>query len=83
MVTQITCHDIFQYNIVFQFNCLLKLESNCCQFGILQVLENNVLYSLLELLQLYLGFHALRVIRDKKHLMLEICIFFIFDFSER
>ena len=30
-----------------------------------------------------LGFYALRVIRDKKHIMLEICIFFIFDFSER
>ena len=36
-----------------------------------------------------LGFHRLRVIRDKMHLLLEICIFifficfFIFDFSER
>ena len=29
-----------------------------------------------------LGFHGLRVIRDKIHLLLEICIFFIFDFSE-
>ena len=30
-----------------------------------------------------LGFHRLRVIRDKMHLLLEICIFFIFYFSER
>ena len=30
-----------------------------------------------------LGFHRLRVIREKMHLLLEICIFFIFDFSER
>ena len=32
-----------------------------------------------------LGFHRLRArgIRDKMHLLLEICIFFIFDFSER
>ena len=30
-----------------------------------------------------LGFHRLRVIRDKMHLLLEICIFFIFDYSER
>ena len=31
-----------------------------------------------------LGFHRLRVIRAKMHLLLEICIFFfIFDFSER
>ena len=43
----------------------------------------NVLCSLLILLQLYLGFHALRVIRDKKYIMLEICIFFIFDFSRK
>ena len=30
-----------------------------------------------------LGFLRVRVIRDKKHIMLEICIFFIFDLSER
>ena len=30
-----------------------------------------------------LGFHRLRVILDNMHLLLEICIFFIFDFSER
>ena len=30
-----------------------------------------------------LGLDMLRVIRDKMHLLLEICIFFIFDFSER
>ena len=31
-----------------------------------------------------LGFHRLRVIRDKMHLLLEICTsFFHFDFSER
>ena len=37
-----------------------------------------------DIIQLYLGFHGLRVIRDKMHLLLEICIFvFIFDFSER
>ena len=29
-----------------------------------------------------LGFHRLRVIRDKMHLLFEICIsFFIFDFA--
>ena len=81
MVTSITCHDIFQYNIVCQFNCLLKLESNCCQCGILQVLEYNVLYSLLILLQLYLGFHALRVIRDKKaYNAWDLYIFYIWLF---
>ena len=31
-----------------------------------------------------LAFHGLRDIRDKMHLLLEICIFFlIFNFSER
>ena len=72
-------------SLQYSFSIQLSPETPkyCCQCGILQVLENNVLYSLLLLLQLYLGFHALRVIRDKKHLMLEICIFFIFDFSER
>ena len=60
------------------------VSSNLNQIvGILQLLENNVLCSLLILLQLYLVFHTLCVIRDKKHITLEICIFFIFDFSER
>ena len=67
--------------MVCQLNCLLKLESNCCQCGILKVLENNALCNLLIFSQLYLGFYALRVIRDK-HIMLEIGIFFTFDFSE-
>ena len=36
-----------------------------------------------DITQLYLGFHGSLVLRDKMHLLLEICIFFIFDFSER
>ena len=70
-----------QYRLSTQLSPQTRIS--CCQCGILQVLEINVLCSLLILLQLYLGFHAFRVKRDKKHIMLEICIFFIFDFSER
>ena len=36
-----------------------------------------------DIISTVLEFHRLRVIRDKVHLLLEICIFFIFDFSER
>ena len=50
----------------------------------MQVLENSMLRNLLILSQLtVLVFHGFRVIRDKMHLLLEICILFIFDFSVR
>ena len=52
-------------------NCLNYIESNCCQSGILQVLENNVLI----LSQLYLGFHGLRILRDKMQLLLQLYMF--------
>ena len=60
-------------------NSTVSSNSNQIVANVLQILENNVLYSLLVLLQLYLIFTRYVLYVTKKHIMPEICIFFIFD----
>ena len=68
------------FSTILFVNCLIYLESNLCRCGSLQVLENKMLCNLLISSQLYLGFHGLRVICEKMHLLLEICFFFFFSY---